>query len=69
MYVYIYTYVYTCAYIYIYIYLYVYMCMYMSVCVNFVPRQLLITWGFPALYLGIPIDATQTCHAVNSLRQ
>ena len=36
---------------------------------NFVPRQLLITWGFPALYLGIPTDATQTCHAVNSFRQ
>ena len=42
---------------------------------NFVPRQLLATWSFPALYFDLlnnEIEAkhvTQTCQAVNSLRQ
>ena len=42
---------------------------------NFVPRQLLATWGFPALYFGLLANeiednyTTQTCQAVNSLRQ
>ena len=30
---------------------------------NFVPRQLLVTWGFPALYIGLFTDATKTCQA------
>ena len=34
---------------------------------NFVPRRLLVTWGFPALYFGLLTDAKQTCQAVHSL--
>ena len=36
---------------------------------NFVPRRLLVTWSFPDLYFGLLTDATQTCQAVNSLRE
>ena len=36
---------------------------------NVVPWRLLVTWGFPALYLALLTDATQTCQAVNSLGQ
>ena len=36
---------------------------------NFISRQLLVTWDFPALYFGLPTDTTQTYQAVNSLRQ
>ena len=37
---------------------------------NFVPRRLLITQGFPlSIYIGSLTEVTQTCHAVNSLRQ
>ena len=32
---------------------------------NFVPRRLLVTLGFPALYFGLLTDATQTCQPVN----
>ena len=34
---------------------------------NFVPRRLLVIWGFPALYFGLLTDAKQTCQAVHSL--
>ena len=46
-----------------------------TVFINFVPRRLLATWGFPALYFHLLTNeiegkqATQTCQAVNSLRQ
>ena len=42
---------------------------------NFVPRQFLATWDFPALYFGLLIyeiegkHETQTSQTVNSLRQ
>ena len=36
---------------------------------NFIPRLLLVTWGFPVLYFGLLCDATQTYEVVNSLRQ
>ena len=36
---------------------------------NFIPKRLLVTWGFPALYFGLLTDATQICQAVNPLRQ
>ena len=37
---------------------------------NFIPRQLLVIWGFPTLYyFGLLTDTTQTCQAVNSLRE
>ena len=36
---------------------------------NFVPKQLLITWGFPALYFGWLSDVTKTCQAVTLKRQ
>ena len=36
--------------------------------INFVPRRLLVTWGFPTLNFGLLSDATQTCQSVNSLR-
>ena len=42
---------------------------------NFVPRQLLATWGFPTLYFGLLTNEiegkheTQTCQGVNLLRQ
>ena len=41
----------------------------------FIPRRLLATWSFPDLYFDLltneieGTDATQTCQAVNSLRQ
>ena len=36
---------------------------------HFVPRWLLVTWGFPVLCFGLLTDATQTRQTVNSLRQ
>ena len=36
---------------------------------NFILQRLLVTWGFPTLYYGLLTDATQTCQAVNLLRQ
>ena len=36
---------------------------------NFVPRRLLLTFGFPTRYFGLLTDATQTCQAVSSSRQ
>ena len=36
---------------------------------NFIPGQLLVTWGFSAVCFGLLTDTTQTCQVVNSLRQ
>ena len=42
---------------------------------DFVPKRLLATWGFPALYFNLLTNeiegkhATETCEIVNSLRQ